>query len=179
MFFDVVRSKLGRLTQKQVDGFNAVLKATEGHTTAHRAYMLATAWHETAMTMQPIAEYGKGRGRRYGTPGRNGGQIPYGRGYVQLTWDDNYERMDGILRLNGSLIQNYERAMEPAIAADIMVVGMQQGVFTGKGLNDYLSSDHGSLESFTKARRIINGTDKDRTIAQYALIFQEALDAVN
>ena len=44
--------------------------------------------------MQPIAEYGKGKGRKYGVPGRNRGQVAYGRGYVQLTWDDNYERAD-------------------------------------------------------------------------------------
>lgn len=129
--------------------------------------------------MQPISEYGKGRGRRYGVPGRNGGQIPYGRGYVQLTWDDNYERMDRELRLNGKLVKNYELANDPKIAADIMVVGMANGVFTGKSLSDFLTSTRGNIETFTKARRIINGTDKDRQIAQYALIFQEALDATN
>lgn len=176
-FFATVRSKLGRLNQKQVDGFNAILEATKAHVTSHRAYTLATAWHETAMTMQPISEYDKGRGRAYGVPGRNGGQIAYGRGYVQLTWDDNYERMDRELRLNGKLVKNYELANDPKIAADIMVVGMANGVFTGKSLNDFLTSDRGNIETFTKARRIINGTDKDRQIAQYALIFQEALNA--
>ena len=35
------------------------------------AYILATTWHETATTMLPIAEYGKGGGRPYGTWQRN------------------------------------------------------------------------------------------------------------
>src|SRR5689334_14433111 len=80
----------GRLSQQQVDGCNAVLDGWESRPdfTDRRwlAYMLATAKWETANTMKPVEEIGKGRGRAYGVPKANG-QIYYGRGYVQLTWD--------------------------------------------------------------------------------------------
>jgi predicted chitinase len=121
--------------------------------------------------MQPIAEYGKGKGRPYGNPGRNGGQAPYGRGYVQLTWDENYEKADKELRLNGALIADYDKAMEPSIAAAIMVRGMQEGWFTGKKLSNYLPGD------YINARRVINGVDKSAMIAGYARAFEKALTA--
>ncbi len=54
--------------------------------------MLATAYWETAQTMEPIEEYGKGAGRPYGEPDPATEQTYYGRGYVQLTWLPNYEK---------------------------------------------------------------------------------------
>ena len=90
--WDKLRSHFGRLNQSQVDGFNAVLSAinqygSPANKPAYVAYMLATAWHETAATMQPIAEYGKGKGRPYGKRidvhgGRYSDSLPiyYGRG---------------------------------------------------------------------------------------------------
>jgi putative chitinase len=41
-----------------VNGCNAVLAAMEGCPLSWTAYALATAYHETASTMQPIKEYG-------------------------------------------------------------------------------------------------------------------------
>ena len=42
--------------------------------------------------MQPIEEYGKGKGRPYGIKDRETGETYFGRGYVQLTWRENYAR---------------------------------------------------------------------------------------
>lgn len=61
------------------------------------SYVLATVRHETAGTYLPIAEYGKGEGKPYGNPDPLTGKIYYGRGYVQLTWKENYERFSRIL----------------------------------------------------------------------------------
>ena len=47
-------------------------------------YVLATAFHETAETMQPIAEYGHGKGHPYGAVDQTG-KAPYGRRFVRLT----------------------------------------------------------------------------------------------
>lgn len=176
-FFKVVREAYGPLNQKQVDGFNAILKATELLPKSWRAYILATAWHETAHTMQPISEYGRGRGKPYGKPGRNKNQIPHGRGYVQLTWDDNYELMDKEIEAGGALIRNYELANEPATAAKILVVGMVKGLFNGrrKGLDFYLPCETGTHEQFRQARRTVNIMDKADHIANHALTFQKAL----
>lgn len=170
-FFQGAKAVTGSLTQGQVDGFNALLDALDRWPVSWVAYGLATAYHETAATMQPIAEYGKGRGRPYGKPGRNKGQVPYGRGYVQLTWDGNYERADKEIGAGGRLVEKYDLAMQPDIAADIMREGMEEGWFTGKKLADYLPGD------YVNARRIINGTDKAQTIAGYAVKFEAALKA--
>ena len=168
-FFDAIRKEYGPFKQSQIDGFNTILKATEGMHTTHRAYLLATSWHETASTMQPIAEYGKGRGKPYGKPGKYG-QAQYGRGYVQLTWDDNYEKADKALGLNGALMKDFNLAMQPTIAAQILVRGCEEGWFTGKKLSDY-------LPDYVGARRVVNGTDKAQLIAGYAREFEAALRA--
>lgn len=161
------------LMQPQVDGINALLSAANGLAADEVAYILATAYHETATTMQPIAEYGKGRGRKYGVPGRNRGQVPYGRGFVQTTWDDNYERTDRELALGGRLVANYDLLLtDTAMAAQAAVRGMVEGWYTGKRLSDYFA---GGKCDFVGARRIINGTDKAQKIAGYAQVFLKAL----
>ena len=181
--WDKLRSHFGRLNQSQVDGFNAVLSAinqygSPANKPAYVAYMLATAWHETAATMQPIAEYGKGKGRPYGKRidvhgGRYSDSLPiyYGRGYVQLTWLTNYVFMKN--RLGVDFVNNPELALNPKHATDIMITGMLEGSFTGKSLQKYIT--YGLYFEFVNARRIINGTDKATLIAQYAVRFLDSL----
>ena len=168
------------MTQPQVDGCNAVLAGCEGWSFPWVAYGLATAYHETARTMEPVAEIGKGDGHPYGLPGHNGGQIPYGRGYVQLTWDSNYEAMDRDLGLNGALIADYDLALQPDIAAKIMHYGMEHGSFTGVGLPNYLPTyKPATSQQFVGARKVINGQDQAIDIAGYASSFQTALTVGN
>lgn len=176
-FFAAARISLfnGRLEQPQVDGMEALLDAAQGLVADEIAYILATAYHETDRTMQPIAEYGKGRGRKYGVPGRNRGQVPYGRGFVQTTWDINYERTDRELKLGGELIANYDLLLtDTAMAAKAAVLGMMGGWYTGKKLSDYFA---GAKCDFVGARKIINGTDKAEMIAGHARKFLAALEA--
>jgi putative chitinase len=95
MFFAGVRHGPfpGSLTDPQVSGMGAILNEWDRRRLSDNhwlAYMLATAFHETAHTMQPIEEIGHGKGRKYGTPVN--GHVYYGRGYVQLTWDYNYKK---------------------------------------------------------------------------------------
>lgn len=181
-FYDIVREEIGPLSQDFVDGTNALLN--EGMKREmrleHQAYILATSYHETAMTMQPIAEYGKGKGKAYLTYYNSSKtkkciykpQEAYGRGYVQLTWEANYERADKECGLNGALIKNFEYAMEPDIAADIIFKGMLEGWFTGKKLNDYIND---YVIDYYNARRVVNGTDKAEQIKSYAIWFEKAL----
>jgi hypothetical protein len=171
-FYAAVRQITGSLDTVQVDTINDLLAAAAHWPIGWLAYGLATAWHEARFKPQP--EWGKGKGRPYSLPGKHG-QAQYGRGLVQLTWDRNYEWADKAIGLNGSLIANFDRALEPAIATAILVKGMEEGAFTGKKLADYIK-DRGTPDGFANARRIINGSDKAAQIAGYAEAFQAALD---
>lgn len=182
-FFTVVRKSVfgGRMNQGQVDGCNYILTGFEDHYSGRNgdyrwlAYELGTTFHETAHTMKPIAEIGKGKGRSYGKPTKYAGQVAYGRGFVQLTWAYNYERADKELGLNGFLLEDFDRALQPAIAARIMFAGMEEGWFTGKKLADYFNKDK---TDWINARRIINGLDRAEKIAGYSKEFFVALLAV-
>lgn len=172
-FYDGVEHLTGSLTGTQVSVINNLLIEANQWTTAFLAYGLATAWHEARLA--PIPEVGKGKGKSYGVPGHNNHQIAYGRGLVQTTWDVNYEKMDKLLGLNGALIKNYDLALDPKIAVDILIKGMSLGSFTGRKLGDYFPSELGTMAQFTKARAIINGTDCDALIGAYAVSFQKDL----
>lgn len=134
--------------------------------------MLATVKHECADRWQPIAEFGQGRGHDYGQPvmvegsdGKTYTNIYYGRGYLQLTYKSNYEKMSRDLNLGDELLIHPDRGLEPAIAYRIMSYGMRNGSFTGKRLSDYIE---GSKSDYTNARQIINGLDRAELIAGYA-----------
>ena len=177
-FYNTIRKTM-TLTSENVRGFDLILSEAEKRKIYINdlAYILATTWHETAARMHPIAEYGKGKGRKYGVKGKYG-QIPYGRGYVQLTWDFNYEKADKELKLGGKLLKNFDLALHPDIAIPILFVGMEQGWFTGKKLRDEIDeSDLEDGREYEEGRRIINGKDKKRLIAVYALLFEKALKA--
>jgi putative chitinase len=178
-FFSAIRKSLfsGALSQEQVDGTNRLLEATSGLPTKHRAYMLATAYHETAKTMQPIHEYG---GVKYfdkydtgklaatlgNTPEKDGdGYLYRGRGYVMITGHDNYQKFSKILGID--LLKDPEKACDPEIAAKILVIGCTKGTFTGKKLSDY--------NNYPNMRKVINGIDDAYLIAGYAEKFEEAL----
>ena len=176
-FFDSVRASLfnGNITTKQFTGMQAILARGMNSFTVPRriAYMLATAYHETDKTMQPIAEYGKGKGKPYGKVDPKTGEAYYGRGLVQLTWADNYKRMGKILGL--PLYESPALAMEMPIAVRIMYEGMERGLFTGKALDDYFNA---TTDDPVNARRIVNGTDKAQLIAGYHYKFLDAAVAV-
>ena len=172
-FFAGVRRVTGALNQTQVETVNGLLAGASHWPVGWLAYGLATAWHEARF--EPIAEYGKGKGRAYGVPGKYG-QAQYGRGLIQLTWDANYERADKEIGLGGKLLQNFDLALKPDIASAILIRGMEEGWFTGKKLGDYIDV-RGTIAQFKAARRIVNGTDRADLIAGHAEKFQAALEA--
>lgn len=177
-FFAGIRGAFGPLSQDQVDGFSAVLAALKGWDRTWVAYALATAWHETAKTMQPIKELGgpayftrmydingdrPAKARELGNLAAGDGARYAGRGYVQLTGKTNYARY--------GIADSPDDAMKPDVAAKILRDGMEAGRFTGKKLADYLPGD------YFNARRIINGLDKAEAIATHAKGFEGALIA--
>lgn len=144
------------------------------------AYMFATIKHECAETWHPIEEFGKGKNRDYGVPvtvhgpdGKEYVNVYYGRGYVQLTWKDNYERLGKLLSLDDLLIDP-AIAVQPEPAYRIMSFGMRNGSFTGKKLGDFI---HENVCDYQNARRIINGLDQCQKIRRYAETLESVLRA--
>lgn len=155
----------GRLVQAQIDGMNRILDYWgKSSLTDVRwlAYMLATTFHETAATMQPIREMGGEaylRSKRY---------YPWvGEGLVQVTWEANHKKFGATAP--GQLL-TWEKALPT------LFKGCTNGMFTGKRLSDYFN---GLKEEPVGARRIINGTDKASLIAGYYKNFLDALNAAD
>jgi putative chitinase len=175
-FFDRVRASLfgGSLTESQVDGLNQLLDYAEQHGTDDRqlAYVLASVYHETAKTMQPITEYGSTsylKGKPY---------YPYyGRGLIQITWKENYQKQDQKLGLGGTLVANPDRALEWPIALAICFGGMADGDFTGVCLGDHIACRDPATDScdYYHARKIVNALDCASQIEGYAYHFANAL----
>lgn len=180
-FYDSIRQSLfgGSLSQSQVDGHSVLGRACGifklDPLVEQSAYTLATAYHETAQTMQPIEEYG----------GPSTSYAPwYGRGFVQLTWEENYQNQQTKLGEYADTLDAYgiawkvhddwNLALVPATSAIITVGGMRDGDFTGVGLSDYITAD--SVD-YVNARRIVNGTDCAEQIAGYADDYETALRA--
>lgn len=189
LFFDNYRGELTDISPDQEEGLTVILKAfaqnPELDDSRHAAYMLATVYHETAKTFKPITEYGnRAYFNRY--EGRFGNVQPgdgyryRGRGYVQLTFRDNYRKAGEKLskltaRYPGgvALEANPELALNPAIAADIMLIGMREGWFTGKNLSKFINIRD---KDYYNARKIINALDKADLIAGYAEKFELTLN---
>jgi putative chitinase len=183
-FFDSVRGSLfgGDLTQDQVDGMNGLLDRAEQERIddRHLAYILGTTFHETAQTMQPIAEYGKGSGRDYGVPAGPYDQIYYGRGFVQLTWEANYKTMQEKLgaRWGGrDIYKDADLALDLDIATDVIFYGMYEGSFTGVGMPKYITVADPVTDTtdFYNCRKVVNGLDCATTIQGYAQKFANAI----
>jgi len=156
------------------------------------AYVLATAFWETGRSMKPIKEtvmahhkdknpsdseviarldrWSAKIGRTTNIYWRDGW---LGRGYVQLTHRRNYEFAGQKLGLD--LVNAPEMVMKPDIAARILVQGMMDGWFTGRGLPQYVGN---GVKDYINARRVVNGTDKAGEIAaiadQYEAVLKDA-----
>ncbi len=185
-FYETFRAKSGgRLTAEQVRGTDAILDAVAGLPLSWQAYALATAYHETNGKMLPVVEaYWLSEAWRK----KNLRYYPYhGRGYVQITWLENYKKADaelaaaGIIK-PGELHKNLDLALRPDVAAFIMRRGMEEGWFAGTSdgkrhtfARHLPSKGVATRDQYMAARRIINGTDKADLIEDYAQWFERAL----
>jgi len=180
-FYDYVRSKLGSLSQTQVNGFEAILSAVKGLPLSWQAYALATAWHETAKTMEPVreafnlSEDWRRRNLRY---------YPwYGRGYVQITWEKNYKWLDEAaakvgLTKPGDILKNPDLAMRTDISALALVQGLVEGRYDaqGKKMKDRLPAKGVATKAqYINARYLVNIQDKADLVEDYAQVFEKGL----
>jgi putative chitinase len=192
-FFNKVRNTIfkGKISPGELAGTKSLLDSCSkaNWCAAHAAYALATAYHETASTMQPINEMGgpkyftklydvtgsnPTRARANGNISPGDGVKYHGRGYVQLTWKNGYANAGK--KLNIDLVNNPELALDSKIAADVLIRGMSEGWFRGVSCSSTMPSAIATKDQFTKARGIINHPSDDPVlIANYAMLFQEAL----
>lgn len=181
IFFDKIRDNYPLRNSKVVKGFEAIIEEglDRGVMPEELAYILATAWHETAHTMQPVYEIGSKSyfdkyepttriGKTLGNTETGDGYKYRGRGYVQITGRANYRKF--------GIEKDPEQAINPHTALDILFDGMVNGMFTGHKLRDYFD---GTKRDFEGARRIVNGTDKAQLIGGYGREFMEALNSAS
>lgn len=179
-FFDGYRREFGRLGQSQVAALDFLLDEFERDSAwkniKHVGYALATIKRETGDTYEPITEYG---GKKYfdkydtgklakalgNTPeDDDDGYLFRGRGYVQITGRRNYRKF--------GIEDHPELALDPHVAFEIMSTGMFHGSFTGQKITDFITS---RKCDYIEARQVINGNDKARLIAEFAVDFEKIL----
>lgn len=194
--FAIIREWAGKLSQSQVNHLNrivTVMDKDKSITYPQGAYILATVWHETAGTMEPIAEYGKGRSRDYGrwfkdAQGREWcykdgfrkdiyyrstyNHLYYGRGETQNTWFDNYKRLGEAL--GHDYLNNPDLLLTVEHSTPAMIYAMKVGLYTGHSLSRHINQ---SKKDYVNARRIINGTDLAVKVAGIANVMERALRA--
>jgi YD repeat-containing protein len=151
-----------------------------GLTTAQKAYVLATAFHESRLGAMmneiwgPTADQLRYEGsQQLGNTQAGDGYRLRGRGYVQITGRSNYEywgvQLGKNIASNPDIVSN-----DPAIAAYITVWGMKGGTFTGRSLGTFVNKKR---TDFYGARAVVNGDKKKngRKIARYAQNYNRAL----
>lgn len=188
-FFDAIRPAFGgNLSLPQVDGMRALLDAGVALPLHHMANVLANVRRETGGHMSPIKEtvmphhkdkspsdaevirrldnaFARGQLTWVKTPYWRSGW--FGRGQIQITHEDKYRKFgitkkDDALRLDKS--------------AHIAVVGMRDGIFTGRSLSDYTFPDDLDNPPRSNPRRIVNGQDgSDAEVARFHRQFAAAL----
>lgn len=196
--FDTVRPLFGHFSQPQIEGLDAILDALEKESfnREEEAYILATAFHESAHTMQPVREtlatsddqailrlessWKAGKLPWVKTPYWRKdaeGKSWFGRGLVQITFRYNYVKLGAAI--GEDLVTDPNRALDDEVAIKILIVGMRDGLFTGSKLSSYIDgldeSDAEDYREFLNARRIVNGIDRAALIAGYAITFEHGL----
>lgn len=142
----------------------------------HLAYIFASIWHECHF--EPKNER---RANPLRQPSLYRQQAEYwdtgyfGRGPIQLTWEDNYARFGKYLGL--PLLRHPELVNKPEIGYKIAVIGMVRGWFTGAPLRWYIND---AREDYVKARRTVNGDEyfNGASIARDAKRILEAFQSI-
>lgn len=193
-FFDEIRRTIfRRLSQPQVDNIEIILGTWQEEYPAADlrwvANSFAQIYHETGGRMEPVREtfaesdavavarleraWRSGRLPWVKTPYWRDGW--FGRGHIQLTHEDNYRRMGE--RCVIDLVKNPSLMLVPKTSAIVAIVGMVEGLFTGKKFRGYFNE---TTNDVLNARRIINGPDgTDAKVARLHQQFLAALEAAS
>jgi putative chitinase len=190
------RSSLA-LTDARKDAVSFLLNMFEADTgftmIRELAYVLATIRWETANTFEPVTERRASQARQprlWEAQNQYWKTGFYGRGFVQLTWQKNYQgagqklsgadfTIDGndVVVDASTFVRNPDFVLDTDVSYAICSHGMREGWFTGKRLGQFIID--GKTPDYLGARRIINGTDHAADIAGIANEFELLLRAAS
>ncbi len=207
-FFSKVRALMHRrgLKDIQFQTYKQIIKYWNDHPDINDrrwlAYVMATAYHETQL--RPVREGFKksdAAARKhvrwmwnkriitlpYHRPDPVTGQVYYGRGYVQLTWAQNYKKMGEAIGMGDKLYRNPDLVLDPEIASKVLFVGMLKGKFRyskrtrPKGWQKLRLFFNKKTENWYRARNIINGDlrKNGNRIAGYGRKYGSAIRVVD
>ena len=193
LFFGCARSVHRRMTQQQVNSYNSIFKVwlESGYKDLRwLAYSLGTAYHESGSKMTPVREgFAKtdAAARKivnrmwkkrditmpYHRPDRVTGHVYYGRGFLQLTWAENYKKIGRKIGLDDQLYQQPDLALDPEIAASILIDGLVNGrIRANQKLGDYFN---GKKADWVGARKVLSGDNKGPKVAAHARKYNKCL----
>lgn len=166
-YINACEKAFGKMNEKQRESIEEIIRAFDkyGDKDLNKlAYILGTARHES--NFRPIEERRASSSQTevYNKQNKYWYTGYYGRGFVQLTWKRNYQKMSDLLGVN--LVDNPNLALNTKYAARILVQGMLKGSFTRKKLDTYINDQ--KLD-FYNARKTVNGTDRASRIEGYTL----------
>lgn len=173
------------LMKEQVEAYEAIFGLWDSREslvdTRWLAYFLATIRHEVGEGMLPVREGfartdEEARKRLAHLPYAKSeppyGHAYYGRGYVLLTFSQNYKKIGAELGVD--LVQFPDLALDPSVAFDILTTGMLNGTFNarGIGLSEYINEEK---EDVINARRTVNVLDRASEVANTFYNYKECL----
>lgn len=150
----------GTVTVAEMDGDQFVV-GTDGRFKATNTGAIRGTNPNTQATSSYVQEMGK--------------ELKYfGRGFVQLTWWDNYAAAGVALGHGLEFLLDPEMVKKPEISYEIMAHGMLTGYGFANGhrFSEYF---YGTTSDYVGARRMVNGTDHAQEIADNALKFEAIL----
>ncbi len=165
------------------------------------AYLLATAHHASNFGKQLVEanptppgagadrffdryEPGTPLGAARGNTAPGDGERFRGRGFVHVAGRASYAAWSRRLGMpdrsvDGQavpfLIAHPEAMARPHVAAQTLVRGMRDGIFTGIALGYYVND---KKTDYFNARRVIDGTSQAREVAALAVVYQNAIEKV-
>lgn len=148
-------SPKSKLDERQAASIREIMQACDRYGVTdirQRAYILATAWHETRL--RSIREIRAKEGTKVWKMQQKYWHTGFqGRGLPQLTGRANYEKFGRLLGVD--LVRYPDKMLDVEIGAEVLVMGMVKGYFTKHPLSEFFPPE--GVGDYWNARRTVNG----------------------